>query len=190
MRGTGPLLAPFTIRRCASVDAVPISALAARLFVQAYGVEYAGPELEPYLVKSFDAERLAEQLSDGENVFALAVESSTGEQIGYALMSASLEIPHSVTAEHPLEIQRFYVDSAWHGKGVAQSLMHACIERAEQWGADAIWLSVWQEAPRPQTFYTRMGFGIVGTTAFHFGTRVDDDYVMVLPLKRVSPTAG
>ena len=155
--------------------------------MQAYGVEYAGPELEPYLARSFDARRFADALSDTTNVFALVVESATGEQIGYALMSASSEVPQSVPAQRPLEIQRFYVDGVWHGQGVAQSLMRACIERAEQWGADAIWLSVWQEAPRPQAFYARMGFRTVGTAAFCFGTRVDDDYVMVLPLKLVAP---
>ncbi len=176
-----------TILRCTPADAATLCALAARLFVQAYGVEYAGPELEPYLARSFDARRFADALADTTNVFALVVESATGEQIGYALMSASSEVPQSVPAQRPLEIQRFYVDGAWHGHGIAQSLMRACIERAEQWGADAIWLSVWQEAPRPQAFYARMGFHTVGTAAFCLGTRVDDDYVMVLPLKIVAP---
>lgn len=171
-----------TILRCLPSHAEPLSTLAVRLFVQAYGVEYSGPDLEPYLARSFNAERLATELQDTPRVFALVVESDTGEWIGYALMLASTEVPPSVTAAHPLEIRRFYVDGAWHGQGIAQQLMRACVDTATQWGADAIWLSVWQQAPRPQAFYARVGFRTVGETAFYFGTRVDDDYVMVLPL--------
>lgn len=172
-----------TTFRCSSSGAERLSALAVRLFVQAYGVDYAGPELEPYLVRSFNAERLAHELEDSERIFALVVEGEDGEWIAYALMSASQELPASVAAARPLEIRRFYVDAAWHGQGIAQQLMQACIELATGWGADAIWLSVWQQAPRPQAFYARVGFENVGTTTFHFGSRVDDDYVMVLPLQ-------
>lgn len=42
-----------------------------------------------------------------------------------------LEHPQCVVANMPGEIQRFYVDRCWYGKGIAQQLMVACLKELE-----------------------------------------------------------
>jgi ribosomal protein S18 acetylase RimI-like enzyme len=173
---------PSTVRRCTSVDAATVAELGARLFVQAYGPTHPEPELSRYLARSFSTDFFARELADpGARV--LIVEATDGTPLGYAHMRATTGAPPGeVIGDRPVEIIRFYVDAQWHGRGLAQALMAACETEARSMGADVIWLDVWQEAPRPQAFYRRAGFTIVGTTTFAFGERQDADFVMARPL--------
>ena len=173
----------FTTRRCTPADAATVASLGARLFIQAYGPTHPEPELSRYLARSFSEERLAGMLDDPD-VRVLLVEGADGIPAGYAHMRATAPgaSPAGVIGSTPVEIVRFYVDAAWHGAGVAQLLMSACEREARAMGGDVLWLSVWQPALRPQAFYRRSGFEIVGTTTFAFGERQDADYVMARPL--------
>ena len=174
--------AQFTVRRCTPDDAPLVAALAARLFTQAYGPTHPEPELGRYLARSFSQQLFARELADS-TVRVLVVEAVDGSPVGYAHMRATTgDPPGGVGGTHPIEIVRFYVDAGWHGAGLAQMLMSACDREARGMGADVIWLDVWQEAPRPQAFYRKAGFTIVGTTTFAFGDRQDADWVMARPL--------
>lgn len=167
----------FTIRACRPDEAGRLAATAARLFSQAYGPTHPEPELGAYLARAFAPARLAAELADPARC-ALVVESGA-RWIGYAYLRDSADgWPSGVTGERPVEIVRFYVDAAWHGHGVAARLMAACADEARRWRADALWLAVWQEAPRALAFYRRAGFEIVGTATFAFGARLDEDFVM------------
>src|SRR5687767_15875797 len=154
----------FMIRPCTPIDAARVAELAARLFTQAYGPTHPEPELSRYLVRSFDVQTVAEQLRD-PTVRILIVEDLEGTALGYAHIRETIgPPPHGVTGTRPAEIVRFYVDAEWQGTGMAQALMAACERETRAMGAEVLWLSVWQEALRPQAFYRRAGFEIVGTT--------------------------
>ncbi len=172
----------YSIRSCATSDAAQLAALGSHLFVQAYGPTHPEPELSAYLARSFDAEKVARDLGSGD-VCAHVVEDESHAMIGYAYLRVSTNVTSTVNALRPLEIQRFYVDTGWHGLGVAQALMVECVAEAVRRRSDALWLSVWQKAPRPQAFYKRMGFQIVGTAEFYFGDTIEDDFVMVRPIE-------
>jgi ribosomal protein S18 acetylase RimI-like enzyme len=174
--------APFTIRQCTPADAEMVADISARLFVQAYGPTHPEPELSRYLARSFNVGFFTHELQN-PTVRVLIVEGSDGAPLGYAHMRETIgPAPAGVIGEHPVEIIRFYVDATWHGRGMAQALMAACESEARAMGADVLWLDVWQEAQRPQAFYHRSGFTIVGTTTFAFGERQDADFVMSHPL--------
>jgi GNAT superfamily N-acetyltransferase len=167
----------FTVRACGPDEAGRLAATAAHLFTQAYGPTHPEPELSAYLARAFAPARWAAELADPRR-YALVAESG-GRWIGYAYLCESVEEwPGGVPGQRPVEIVRFYVEAGWHGRGVAGALMAACEDEARRRGADALWLAVWQEAPRPIAFYRRAGFEIVGTATFTFGDRLDDDFVM------------
>lgn len=168
----------FSIRRCLPEEGAALASLAARLFVQAYGPTHPEPELSRYLSRTFNPERLASELSrNGVSVFLAG--NTAHELVGYAyLRDSQSNSPPSVRGKNPFEILRFYVDEAWHGRGVASALMEECERTARQSGADVLWVQVWSAAPRPLAFYKKSGFGIVGTTEFQFGERIDTDYLM------------
>ena len=173
----------FSIRLSTLSDAPTIAALGARLFVQAYGPTHPEPELSRYLARAFSVERFERELADPD-VRILLAEFAAGTPIGYAHLRVTRGAsPEGVPPGQAVEIVRFYVDAAWHGKGVAGELMNACEHEARALGGDALWLSVWQKSPRPQAFYRRTGLSIVGTTTFAFGDRLDDDFVMARALR-------
>jgi ribosomal protein S18 acetylase RimI-like enzyme len=95
-----------------------------------------------------------------------------------------------VRANAPVELWRFYVDRPWHGRGIAPVLMPAAVEAAERRGADALWLSVWEENARARSFYRREGFEQVGTQAYVVGTDVQNDCILVRSLAISAPTTS
>ncbi len=114
------------------------------------------------------------------NMVTLLVDHQT-ELIGYAQLHWG-PAPACVTAERPGEIQRFYVQNGWHGKGIAQSLMNACIEAMQQKGADVVWLGVWENNPKAIAFYKKCGFVAVGEQVFPLGNDPQRDIVMARPV--------
>jgi ribosomal protein S18 acetylase RimI-like enzyme len=89
----------------------------------------------------------------------------------------------------PVELVRFYVVRDWHGRGVAQRLMDACVAEARRRGGRTLWLAVWQENPRAIAFYRKAGFRLAGTTTFRLGSQVQDDDVMAMTIEPASETA-
>lgn len=174
----------FSITTGTVADAVRLTALGARLFTQAYGPTHPEPELGRYLARSFGVERMAAELADDGTEFFL-VQDSAGADIGYAYLRESREAPPAgVVGQRPFEIARFYVEEAWHGRGVAPALMAACVTAARARQADVLWLAAWEPARRAQAFYRRMGFEMVGTTKFLFGDVLEDDILMARRLDR------
>jgi diamine N-acetyltransferase len=88
-----------------------------------------------------------------------------------------------VSANAPGEIQRLYVADQWHGKGIAQELMRACLEELMRHGSDAVWLGVWEHNPRAIAFYKKIGFVEAGDHIFPLGRDPQRDVIMV---KRLS----
>jgi len=179
---TDPL--SFSIRVATLDDAARVAALGARLFTQAYGPTHPEPELGRYLARSFGVERMAAELADDATTFFI-VQDGTGADIGYAYLRESrARPPAGVVGRRPCEIARFYVEEAWHGRGVAPALMDACVAAARARQADWLWLATWEPALRAQAFYRRMGFEVVGTTKFLFGDVLEDDVLMARRLDR------
>jgi ribosomal protein S18 acetylase RimI-like enzyme len=170
--------AEFDIRYATGADASRLASIGARLFTQAYGPTHPEPELSRYLARCFDVGVVAKALADDGTTFLLACDVA-GADIGYAWLHETKDVPpNGVVARRPFEIVRFYVDEPWHGRGVAQALMAACVAEARAREVDVMWLATWQPAARAQAFYRRMGFEIVGTTTFRFGDVLEDDFLM------------
>jgi ribosomal protein S18 acetylase RimI-like enzyme len=83
-----------------------------------------------------------------------------------------------VSGNHLVELQRFYVDTPWHGRGVAHALMEAVIGTSKALGGDVLWLGVWERNARAIAFYRKQGFERVGAKTFRLGADVQTDDVM------------
>lgn len=172
----------FSIRPCLPSDASTLCALGARLFRQSYGESHPEPDLTPYLARAYDPARVGAELatSDYRAWFAIDAEQ---QPIGYAVLRRSQPpFADGLPGSRPAEVLRFYVDQGWQGRGVGFALMRSCETEAREWGADCLWVSVWQQASWAVAFYQRTGLAISGTAFFHFGDRADDDYVMAKAL--------
>jgi GNAT superfamily N-acetyltransferase len=117
----------------------------------------------------------------GDAAIRWRIAEAGGAPIGYAKLRP-LAAPAPRPAPGALELQQIYVLSAWHGKGVADALMHWSIAMAQQDGATELYLTVFDHNERAKRFYARYGFSEVGHCSFTLGGTVYDDRVWRRPL--------
>jgi len=157
------------IRRAVPADAAPLAELAARTFHDAFARHNRAEDMEAYMSTAYGESVQRAELEDPDRI-TLVVED--GEAlIAYAQLRMS--IPE-------IEIGRFYVDTPWHGRGVAQSLMNEIFDIARDLYATRIWLGVWERNTRAIAFYEKCGFRDCGSQPFLLGSDLQTDRVMEL----------
>lgn len=170
----------FALRPAVLSDAFLLAHLGARLFEQAFGEANDPADVRAYVADAFSVEREKGILTDANRAVWIA-EDAGRAAIGYAVLRRG-STGDGVRGVTPAEVQRIYSDRAWHGQGVGDALMRACLRQARAWHCDVIWLGVWSQNPRAIAFYEKNGFQSVGRQTFTLGNDVQEDLVMALTL--------
>lgn len=169
-----------SIRRGIPADAARLAELATRTFRDAFAADNRPEDLELHLTRSYGAVQQAAELANPGIVSLIA--EIEGVAVGYAQVRRG-PAPLCVTGAEPSELWRFYVERAWHGRGVAPALMEAVVAAAAEQAARTLWLGVWERNERAQAFYRKCGFHDVGTQPFLLGTDPQTDRIMVRALE-------
>ena len=164
------------IRKARIDDAKALALFAETAFRASFGAMNTAEDMDAHCRSSYGEAIQAAEITDPGAVTFVSEEQN--RLIGYAQLRWG-KAPDCVVARSPAEIQRIYVAQDWHGKGVAQALMQACIDEAVQRGSDAVWLGVWERNPRAIAFYGKSGFVEVGDHTFTLGGDPQRDVVMV-----------
>lgn len=159
-------------------DAPALALLAERTFRDTYGPGHVAANVDAYIADHIGEHYSRRELASPAFVTLLA--DSSGQLIGYTQLRKG-EPPACVIGRPAIEILRFYVARAWHGRGVAYSLMSAALAAGAPENRVA-WLLVLQRNARAVAFYRRCGFGVVGTQPYQMGSELQDDYVMTKAL--------
>jgi GNAT superfamily N-acetyltransferase len=167
------------LRKARAGDARELSGLAEATFRATFGAMNTVEHMELHCQRSYGERVQAAEIADPGMV--TLVSEADGRLIAYAQVRRSAA-PDCVSARSPGEVQRLYVAEEWHGKGVAQGLMQACIDELGKRGADVVWLGVWERNPRAMSFYRKFGFVEVGDHIFSLGGNPQRDIVMVRPV--------
>ena len=167
-----------TIRRAVPEDAEPLAALAARTFRDTFEADNRPEDLASHEARSYSTALQLGEITSADMVTLLAICDGPA---AFAQLRHG-PTPACVSSSRPVELWRFYVDHAWHGRGVARQLMQAALDEAAATGATAVWLGVWERNPRAIAFYRKAGFGEAGTQAFRLGDDVQTDVVMARAL--------
>lgn len=168
-----------SILRAKPADAARLSALAARTFREAFESENNPQDFALFMSSTYSPDLQRAEISNPEMDTLLATNGET--LIGFVQVRDGKR-PPCVTQAAPIELQRIYVDRAWHGKGAANALMEAAKDAARRRGGKHLWLGVWERNARAQSFYRRTGFEKVGTHVFVVGRDPQTDHVMVCAL--------
>lgn len=163
------------IRRARLEDAGLLSELGARTFSETFAANNSPEDMAAYLATSFSLTQQAAELSDPASTFFIA--EVGGCPVGYALLRAG-EPAEGVEGPEPIELVRLYVAREWLGRGVGAALMRACLDGAQQAGYKTIWLGVWEQNGRAQTFYRQWNFRVVGEHIFQLGSDPQRDILM------------
>lgn len=170
-----------TIRRAVPGDAELLAELGTKIFRDTFAEFNTVEDMAEYLSGSFSPAIQAAEIAEPDSYFLIATIGD--EPAGYARLSFGPPPEGARTPDRgmtrPLEIVRFYVDSRWHGRGIAAELMRSCLAEARREGGDLIWLAVWKENPRAISFYRKWGFGIAGEKIFQLGSDPQTDLVMI-----------
>jgi ribosomal protein S18 acetylase RimI-like enzyme len=179
----------LSIRRAQPPDAALLARFAARTFFETYADANDPADMADHLSAKY-----GEAIQDAEIRNPMAsylLAEVEGGLAGYAYLLFE-HAPEGVALDRPVELVRFYVAREWHGRGVAQALMTACVDEARRGGGNTLWLAVWQENARAISFYRKAGFELAGTVRFKLGAQLQDDHLMMLalgPVESVQPVA-
>ena len=174
------------VRRAAPVDAGPLAALAERTFREAFESVNTPENMAQHCRDCYGEGIQGREIADPARVTLLC--ESGGELAGYAQLRWGVP-PACVAGTAPGEIQRLYVANAFHGRGVAQVMMDACLAELAARGSDVAWLGVWEHNPRALAFYRKYRFVAVGAQVFPVGDDPQRDLVMVRPFPGRDATA-
>ena len=164
-----------SIRPARPGDTAALAEFGERTFRAAFEADNRPENIDAYVGETYAPARVGAGLADAAR-FTLVAEAG-GALAGYAQLREGAP-PACVTGPAPIELLRFYVDPAWHGRGLAQALMDAVIAAAAARGAETLWLGVWERNPRAIAFYGKCGFRDVGSQEFVLGTERQTDRLM------------
>ena len=168
------------IRRGEVADAAALADFAARTFEETFAADNRPEDMAAHRAAAYGVARQTAELSDPDIVTLVALD---GERlVAYAQVRRGAR-PPCVTQDEPVELQRFYVDRAEHGSGLAGRLMEAVVEAARGFGARHLWLGVWERNARAIAFYAKCGFVDVGSKIYMVGPDRQVDRVMVTAVR-------
>jgi ribosomal protein S18 acetylase RimI-like enzyme len=167
------------IRRAGPADAADLAEFGARTFFDAFGADNTPENMALYLARTYGAAQQATEIANP--AMATIVAESDGRMAGFAQLREGPH-PESVHGDSTIELLRFYVDSSWHGRGLARALLAAVDDEAARRGATVLWLAVWERNERAKAFYRKCGFADVGSSIFVLGADQQSDRVMARPI--------
>lgn len=169
-------MSDMKFRSATPADAAEIAAFMTRNFLAAYG-HCSSPENVQQAVQNYygvEAQRADLANEDIINCLCIIDNKIAG--------LAQVKPPKPDGNQHKFELSRFYVDTPYHGKGIAPILMQKTLGQLEAKFAQSLWLSVWQESQQAIRFYQKQGFVISGDTVFMVGNDPMKDWLMTKDL--------
>lgn len=173
-------LPPLQFRLAEPGDAAALGEFMSRNFLAAYGHCSTPDNVRACIAEHYEEAAQLRQISDPGrwNLIVTAGDAWAG----HAQLKSGGGIPDAIGDPSAIELARFYVDTAFHGQGVAQAMMREAKAEAKRRGATRMCLSVWQEQPQAIRFYEKEGFRIAGELVFMVGDDPKDDWLMVCAL--------
>jgi diamine N-acetyltransferase len=170
-------LPALEFRLAEAADAAKLGDFMARNFLAAYGHCSTPENIQAAVHEHYGEAAQLRQIQDPSRWNLVALHGD--EWAGHAQLKSGGAVPDGVTMLPTVELSRFYVDTTFHGRSVAQAMMGKVKAKARELGARSIFLSVWQEQPQAIRFYSKEGFAIAGTLVFVVGDDPKDDWLMV-----------
>ncbi|MGH8106897.1 MAG: GNAT family N-acetyltransferase [Arenimonas sp.] len=157
-------------------DAVEIADFMTRNFLAAYGHCSSPENVQQAVLDYYGVEAQRADLANDRIINCLCIIENRIAGLAQA------KPPKPDTDPHKFELSRFYVDTPYHGRGIAPMLMQKTLEQLRTKSAHSLWLSVWQESQQAIRFYQKQGFVISGDTIFMVGDDPMKDWLMTKEL--------
>jgi len=170
------------VRRGRASDASVLAAFAERTFSETFAAANRPEDIAAYLPTAYGTSLQAIELADPD-IVTLIIDA--GDAIAAYAQVRRGAAPACVKGAAPVELWRFYVDSPFHGRGLAQQLMAATHAAAFELGGRTLWLGVWERNERAIAFYAKAGFHYAGSHDFWVGSDRQTDNIMLTEVKQL-----
>ena len=172
---TLPTIPKSRIRRAQENDALALSVLAERTFREAFADSNTTANMQLHCAANYGPHLQLAEIRDSSR--ETWVVESHSRLVAYVQLRFDATSP-MISGERPVEIQRFYVDAAHHGAGLAHQLMAHVVARAAAAGSTVLWLGVWERNPRALAFYRKWRYEVVVDHIFMVGDDPQRDLIM------------
>lgn len=153
--------------------------IALKTFIDSYERLNTPSEFQKYISSAFTVEKLSAEMKNEESAYYFVL--AENKIIGYL----KLNIGNSQTEDFSddyLEIERIYLDTNYHRKGIGKTLIEFALEKGKELQKTKVWLGVWDQNPKAILFYERMGFVKIGNHVFKFGNEDQVDILMEMDI--------
>lgn len=116
-----------TYRQCAPDDVRALRDISRKTFQETFADQNSAADLQAYLDKAFDTDKLRGELSDENSRFYFLY--ADGELAGYLKLNQA-PAQTDINDEDTLEIERIYVAQAYQGRGLGRYLMNLAVRTA------------------------------------------------------------
>lgn len=163
-------------------DIPELQKISRQTFLETFADTNTEENMKQYLAESFALAQLTEEVENPESKFFFAVWNN--EVIGYLKINTG-QAQTELKGNDSLEIERIYVQQAFLGKKVGQSLFDHAVAMAQDAGFHTVWLGVWEHNQRAIHFYQKNGFVTFDKHAFYLGDDEQTDLMMRKTLQSI-----
>jgi ribosomal protein S18 acetylase RimI-like enzyme len=165
----------ITIRRSNFEDTAAMRDVAIRSYTDTFSDSNTPENMEAFFTESYSLSKLQDEYYEPLSVLYLACD---GEKVvGFLRLRVNDEVKNEL-GENTIELQRLYIDTAYHGKQIGKHLMEKALIYARENRYDWIWLGVWERNFNAQHFYTKWGFEKFGEHVFQMGDDPQIDWLL------------
>jgi ribosomal protein S18 acetylase RimI-like enzyme len=165
----------LTVDKVTLGDVEQLQIIGRDTFIETFSAVNTEENMKNYLEGSFSTTKLMEEVANEDSQFYFAV--LDGGVVGYLKINTG-QAQTELKEDHGLEIERIYVQKAYHGKNVGQFLYEKALAVAGALGASYVWLGVWERNAKAIRFYTKNGFVPFDKHIFKLGDDEQTDIMM------------
>ncbi|KAI1110452.1 acyl-CoA N-acyltransferase [Nemania sp. NC0429] len=170
----------ITVGHALPSEAAAIAKIGADTFTTTFGFAVTPEDLKKFLAETYVESAVLADLAD-PTTETFAARDAAGKVWGMVQLVRDVTDPVVSAAGDPAphaHLQRLYVVTDAHGRGIGTKLMAAVEAQARAEGFKTIWLSVWENSAGAQRLYGKLGYRKIGTTEFPMGDCVHTDFLL------------
>ncbi|MCM3699668.1 GNAT family N-acetyltransferase [Paenibacillus macerans] len=167
------------IRKCSREDLQTLQEISIETFNDTFKDQNSPENMQAYLERAFNAEQLEKEWSNTSSEFYFICFHD--EPAGYLKVNMN-DAQSEKMGDESLEIERIYIRSKFHRKGLGKYLINKAMEIAISQAKKTVWLGVWEKNENAIDFYKKMDFVQTGAHSFCMGDEEQIDFIMTKTL--------
>lgn len=167
------------ITKVEASELIALQAISRQTFKEAFSADNSEEDMSLYLRDSLSIEQLTKEIEDQHSAFYFA--KVENEIAAYLKVNYYQKMVKWVDYKS-LEIERVYVLQKFQGNKIGQLLFNKALELAKSFGANKLWLGVWEKNYKAIHFYEKNGMHAYDRKLFLLGNDEQTDILMKLDL--------